>query len=231
MQKVFTRFEKKYLPDERQYEALFHKLLQHMEIDEYGLHEIRNIYYDTKDNELIRFSLEKPEYKEKFRIRCYGEPDDSSDIFLEIKKKYRGIVNKRRIALKKEEADAYLEFGVKPKEQGQIWKEIDFFLKRYLAEPVLYLAYNRIALYGKEDAGFRVTFDTDIRSRRENLTLCSDEKTRKLQGFGNHLMEVKTEGAMPLWFVKILSELEIRSVSFSKYGRIYQDEVQGGRAC
>ena len=42
--------------------------------DQYGLHTIRNIYYDTECDELIRTSIEGPKYKEKFRIRCYGKP-------------------------------------------------------------------------------------------------------------------------------------------------------------
>lgn len=231
IQKVFNRVEKKYLLNKEQYEKLMQELLIYMQVDSYGLHNIRNIYFDTDDFELIRTSLEKPEYKEKFRIRCYGQPKEDSDIFLEIKKKYKGIVNKRRITLKPDEAVKYLYEDIKLEHGGQIMREIDFMKQRYGMKPVLYLAYDRLALYGKEDKEFRVTFDRNIRSRRENLTLFSDEENTYLLEKDTYLMEVKITNAMPLWFVNLLSKYEIRSTSFSKYGRIYQKSIAGGRAC
>lgn len=231
IQKVFNRYEKKYMLTRQQYEAIRQRLEPCMEEDQYGLHTIRNIYYDTEDDELIRTSLEKPKYKEKFRVRCYGEPNAESDYFLEIKKKYKGIVNKRRIVMKPQEAKAYLENGEKPREQSQIFREVDYVWNHYQLIPKIYLAYDRIALFGKEDAEFRVTFDQNIRSRDFALTLEKDTETTKLLKDGYYLMEVKISNAMPLWFVKILTELEIRSTSFSKYGNVYRRNLEknGGR--
>lgn len=231
VQKVFNRYEKKYLLTQQQYEAIRKRLEIYMEEDQYGLHTIRNIYYDTEDDELIRTSLEKPKYKEKFRVRCYGEPNAESDYFLEIKKKYKGIVNKRRVVMKPQEAKAYLENGEKPKEQSQIFREVDYVWNHYQLIPKVYLAYDRIALFGKEDSEFRVTFDQNIRSRDFALTLEKDTETTQLLKDGYYIMEVKISNAMPLWFVKILTELEIRSTSFSKYGNVYRKNLEknGGR--
>lgn len=231
IQKVFNRYEKKYMLTRQQYEAIRQRMEPCMEEDQYGLHTIRNIYYDTEDDELIRTSLEKPKYKEKFRVRCYGEPNAESNYFLEIKKKYKGIVNKRRIVMKPQEAKAYLENGEKPKEQSQIFREVDYVWNHYQLMPKVYLAYDRIALFGKEDAEFRVTFDQNIRSRDFALTLEKDTETTKLLKDGYYLMEVKISNAMPLWFVKILTELEIHSTSFSKYGNVYRRNLEknGGR--
>lgn len=231
IQKVFNRYEKKYMLTRQQYEAIRQRMEPYMEKDQYGLHTIRNIYYDTEDDELIRTSLEKPKYKEKFRVRCYGEPNAESDYFLEIKKKYKGIVNKRRIVMKPQEAKAYLENGEKPREQSQIFREVDYVWNHYQLIPKIYLAYDRIALFGKEDAEFRVTFDQNIRSRDFALTLEKDTETTKLLKDGYYLMEVKISNAMPLWFVKILTELEIHSTSFSKYGNVYRRNLEknGGR--
>lgn len=231
IQKVFNRYEKKYMLTRQQYEAIRQRLEPCMEEDQYGLHTIRNIYYDTEDDELIRTSLEKPKYKEKFRVRCYGEPNAESNYFLEIKKKYKGIVNKRRIVMKPQEAKAYLENGEKPKEQSQIFREVDYVWNHYQLMPKVYLAYDRIALFGKEDAEFRVTFDQNIRSRDFDLLLEKDTDTTKLLKDGYYLMEVKIFNAMPLWFVKVLTELEIHSTSFSKYGNVYRRNLEknGGR--
>ncbi len=71
-----------------------------MELDSYGKHTISNIYFDTEDYCLIRRSLDKPLYKEKLRLRVYGLPKDDSESFIEIKKKFNGVVYKRRIQAK-----------------------------------------------------------------------------------------------------------------------------------
>lgn len=229
IQNVFNRIEKKYLLNKFQSEQVMNALGKHMEIDEYGLHTIRNIYYDTSDQELIRTSLDKPCYKEKFRVRCYGEPKEDTKIFLEIKKKYQGIVNKRRIALPYKEAMAYLDERRKPENTDwQIFREIDYFLEHYHLRPEVYLAYDRIALFGKENPEFRVTFDQNIRSRNFALSLDCDTDTTPLLEEGYRLMEVKISDALPLWFVDILNQNQIQNTSFSKYGNVYRNNLISG---
>ena len=140
IQKVFNRYEKKFLLDEKTYMAFKKELDEYMLEDEYGLHTIRNIYYDTPTDELIRTSIEGPKYKEKFRVRCYGRPTYDSMCFLEIKKKYKGLVNKRRVAIPMEEAEQYLIEGKLPSNPNQIFKEIDYFFSHYTLEPKRYIA-------------------------------------------------------------------------------------------
>ena len=99
-QYVFRRVEIKYLLNTAQYLSLLETLRAHgYGLDEFGEHTISNIYYDTLDFSLIRRSLEKPLYKEKLRLRAYGTPGDDSPSFVEIKKKFRGVVYKRRVTL------------------------------------------------------------------------------------------------------------------------------------
>lgn len=222
---VFNRYEKKYLIPPDIYEEFYSRVLEYMTEDDYGLYNIRNIYYDTQNDQLIRTSIEKPIYKEKFRVRSYGAPTDDTKIFLEIKKKYDGIVNKRRISVKYADAMKMLEAGNVDTTKGQIHKEIDYFIKHYGIIPKRYIAYDRRALFGKEDSEFRVTFDENIRSRTHNLTLKDDTETESLLPEGVRLMEVKIPGAMPLFFSKLLSQYNIKPVSFSKYGNFYKREI------
>ncbi|MCF0130550.1 MAG: polyphosphate polymerase domain-containing protein [Pseudobutyrivibrio sp.] len=228
VQKVFNRYEKKYLLSKEQYESLKTSLDSFMCEDEYGLHTIRNVYFDTDTDELIRTSIEGPKYKEKFRIRCYGKPTDDSMCFLEIKKKYKGLVNKRRVALPMNEAKDYINHGISPNNQGQIFSEIDYLIDKYGIYPKRYIAYDRLALYGKDDPEFRVTFDINIRSRVHNLTLFDDSETELLIPDGMRLMEVKISDAMPIWFARLLSENEIYPISFSKYGSFYKRQIMEG---
>lgn len=222
---VFNRIEKKYLLTRPAYEALREALIPHMEEDEYGLHTICNIYYDTPDALLVRRSIEKPLYKEKLRLRSYGIPRMDSKVFLEIKKKYDKVVNKRRISLSLREAYDYLERGIRPEKDSQILRELDFFLERYELQRGLYLAYDRVALFGREDHEFRLTFDRNIRSRREDMGLEKGDMGTPLLPPDYYLMESKVMGAMPLWFSHILARLRIYPVSFSKYGNFHKQRL------
>jgi len=225
IQTVFSRYEKKYLMPEHIYFELRKRLAEHMKEDKYGLHTICNIYYDTADDLLIRRSIEKPSYKEKLRLRSYGTASESSTVFLEIKKKCDRIVTKRREPMMLTQAMDYTVRGIRPEIDTQIMNELDFFLERYDLSPRLFLAYDRIALFGLEDGEFRVTFDQSVRSRRQEVALDAGDHGEKLLDDGYYIMESKVSGATPLWFTRILSELKLYPTSFSKYGNIYKKEM------
>lgn len=93
----FVRYEQKYFLTPQQQAALLECIAPHIRRDVYGRYTICSLYYDTDDWRLIRASLEKPAYKEKLRVRSYGVPTDGGRVFVEIKKKYDGVVYKRRI--------------------------------------------------------------------------------------------------------------------------------------
>jgi len=90
----------------------------------------------------------------------------------------------------------------------------------------VYIAYDRVALFGKDDENFRITFDHNIRSRLNNLDMNKGDYGNALLNSNNYVMEIKTMSALPLWLVNVLSELKIYPVSFSKYGNIYKQELQ-----
>lgn len=219
-QNVFERVEKKYRLDQKQYELFLDAAGGRIHMDEYGLHTIRNIYYDTAHYDLIRRSIDKPKYKEKFRLRGYGEIQDDSKVFLEIKKKYQGVVYKRRTQLPMTQARSYLESGVFTEKKSQILKEIDYFIRFYQPEPRIYLAYDREAFIGDEDESLRITIDRNIRSRSHRLELSYDGECRLLNP-GEYLMEIKVTDAYPIWLADLLGELKIYPISFSKYGAVY----------
>ncbi|MEG0774320.1 polyphosphate polymerase domain-containing protein [Clostridium sp.] len=227
---VFNRHECKFLINEGIYEELQNRLLKYMELDEYNktheLYTISNIYYDTEDNHLIRTSLTKPLYKEKLRLRAYGVPSKEEKVYLEIKKKVCGVVNKRRTKLKLHEAYDFIATGEKPEEKNymnkQVINEIQYFLSRYDLEPKLYLAYDRKALFSKENRDLRITFDTNIRTRRYDIALEQGDYGESLLEQGKWIMEVKAEKTIPLWLSNLLSEYKIFKTSFSKYGKEYE---------
>ncbi len=222
-QTIFERYEKKYLMDEKQYQALTELLQERMVLNEFGLNTICNIYFDTPDYRLIRASIEKPVYKEKLRLRSYGVPGKEDKVFIELKKKYKGIVYKRRVPVTLREAEQFLLRRKQPHNFGQILKEIDWFLNFYQPIPRVYIAYDRIAMSGIENADLRVTFDTNIRWRESILDLSKGVWGNTMLGKGQYLMEIKIPGAMPLWLSRKLTELKIFPASYSKYGSCYKD--------
>lgn len=221
---IFERVEKKYLLSNEQTARLTRALTEdgRMHTDQYGRHAIQNIYYDTPDFELIRTSLDRPAYKEKLRLRCYGVPDDGDTVFVELKKKFDGVVYKRRAPMTLREAELYLRGGPRPASDGQILHEIDYALNFYGASPSMYLAYERVALLATEDPAFRLTLDRNIRFRTQNLRLTGGAYGTPVLPQGTTLMEVKTGGALPLWFVRMLAQEAVYPTTFSKYGNAYR---------
>jgi len=230
---VFNRYENKYLLSCDTYERITNALSEYMELDKYNkLHSfytISNLYYDTLDNQLIRNSLAKPNYKEKLRLRAYGVPSLEDKVFLEIKKKVNGTVNKRRTKLVLDEAYNFVNIGEKPSIKkymnSQVLNEIEYFLKVYNLMPKLYLAYDRKAYFGINNSDLRITFDTNIRTRRKDLALELGDHGDKLLNNDIWLMEIKAEKCIPIWLVRVLSENKVYKSSFSKYGTEYKSMI------
>lgn len=233
---VFSRHEKKFIVTDEQREQVILGIKDRMIPDPHGLSTICNIYYDTPDCRLIRRSLEKPVYKEKIRLRSYGTPGEDSIVFLELKKKYKGIVYKRRIELPESAAVNYMagKIGasdmmnvIAGESDPQIVKEIDYFKDFYQnLRPSVYLNYDRCAYFSKEDENLRITFDKNIQWRNQFMKLTYGPGGKQLLKPDQSIMEIKTAYALPLWLVEILNEAEIRPASFSKYGRAYQELLE-----
>lgn len=223
-QMVFQRYEIKYLLTRKQKEIILAAMEPYMELDAYGRSTIRNIYYDTDNYRLVRRSLEQPVYKEKLRVRSYGSVEPGDKVFVELKKKYKGVVYKRRIHIPEKTAVDYLAGRRAAPDRSQITEEIDYFLQFYRTlEPKVFLSYEREAYYTREPGDFRVTFDENILWRETDLSLEKGVYGAPILQQGQTLMEIKTPGNIPLWMVKVLSGEEIRKTSFSKYGNAYTE--------
>lgn len=226
---VFSRVEHKYIIDNATYNHIRNQLKDYMYEDGFsedgGFYTICNIYYDTETDELIRKSLEKPVYKEKLRLRSYGRAEPDTNVFLEIKKKFKGVVNKRRTALKLYEAYEFAETYIQPEYKSymnkQVLNELEYFMNYYRTVPKVFLAYDRAALFCKDNPELRITFDTNIRSRRDNLRLDASDDGEPLMDKDKWLMEIKVINAYPIWLVDILNSNGLFKTSFSKYGTEY----------
>ena len=222
---TFKRYEKKYLLSAEAFARLMPQLQPHIEPDEYFQSTVCSLYYDTEDCRLIRHSIEGPVYKEKLRLRSYGVPGPEDRVFVELKKKYKGIVYKRRVTMPAAEAARWLRGEGEPSEDGQMVREIEFFLRQNPVRPRAFIACERTAWRAVDDPELRITFDEHIRWREHDLDLCAGSEGELLTEEGAVLMELKLPEAAPLWLAHMLSDERLFPTGFSKYGTAYREHI------
>ena len=221
---VMKRREFKFILTEEQLSFFKQSLVGHMDVDQYGKTTILSLYYDTPDFRLVRASIEKPSYKEKIRLRSYGLNNSHKQVFLELKRKNKGVVYKRRIALSEEEAASFFK-GENCLEENQIGKEITYFRDYYKKlVPQIMILYDRTAYFDNTD--LRLTIDENPRYRTYGLDMSSSTSGMLLLPHGSAILEIKAQEEIPLWLVQILSEGKIYKTTFSKVGEAYKQIKQ-----
>ena len=220
---IFKRKEKKYRLNAEEYQKFMSLVRDKLVPDKHGRSTLCSLYLDTPEYLLIRNSIDAIAYKEKLRLRSYGAPDDDKKIFFEIKKKYKGVVYKRRVSMRTQDAFEYIESGVPPID-SQIMREIDYLMKFYRQpKPNVCILCEREAFFSMEDENVRLTFDENLRYRRGFPNSDNINEGALIVNKGEYIMEIKTPGAMPLWLAHALSECKIYPAKFSKYAHAYYD--------
>ena len=227
---TFERREKKMLIDNSSVNDFVNDILEYMTPDEYNVggepYMISNIYFDDDGDNVIRHSVSKPPFKEKLRIRSYGVPDKDTKVYIEIKRKLKGVGTKRRAKLLLWQLNEYLETGKHPEGisyiDEQVLREVDYYRATYNVYPKVYISYMRNAYFGKDNKKLRLTLDRDITVRRYDLDLSLGSYGDKLLPDGKSLLEVKFEGAVPFWFARIMSKYSLSFLPYSKYGNEFK---------
>lgn len=226
-QTVFKRKETKYLLTDDQWQGILDRMQGYMELDEYGKHLVSNIYYDTETWYLARLSMSKPQYKEKIRMRSYGIPSTQDEVFLEMKKKYQGIVYKRRTTMPLKLAEQFLQHHLTIQGPCQIMSELTYLLDCYPdLRPAMYISYERMAYFCEKNPNVRITFDQNIIYRTYDLDLAKGSYGKEILPEGKILMEVKIGGGMPLWLSHAFTELNIYPAKYSKFSTGYQAHLK-----
>ncbi len=229
---VFSRHELKFLINDVTYKAIYDALKPHLIPDTYGdgqgQYTISNIYYDTADNLFHYEKMRSQSFRQKLRLRTYNHNTLNDIAFLEIKKKYKRFVNKRRTAMTLKDAYHFLEQTGPSKEHyeasnQQILKEVYFLKNFYKLVPKVLLSYERQAFVGIEEKELRITFDKNLRKRNENFRLETGSHGEVFLAPDVFVLEIKLSTQMPLWLANILSDFRCFMQSFSKYSTSYND--------
>jgi len=219
---VFNRVETKYLITKTQYNDLIELIKKNgFNIDKYKRNTIKTLYYDTENSLLIRRSIDAPPFKEKIRLRNYGEKLSDS-LYLEVKRKYKGIVYKRRVETNIKDVIDF--FNYKHNYDTQIGKEINNFRNHYKTlKPKIMITSEREAYYS-DQTDLRITFDFNIRYNNKVLSFNENKYDGLILNDDQVLLEIKSIGSYPLWIVRYLNNNKIFKTKYSKYGNAYIKE-------
>ena len=243
-EKVFDRIEKKYLITKQDKRQLIKLIKRNMQKDSYHESEVLNIYFDNDNYDLITQSIDWVDFKEKVRARSYAGYDR---VFMEVKTKihppehcdkhqeYEDIEDnigyKRRVMIAHEDYEELIKHkttleslakrSIETRNDLQIAREIDYLIDHFHLKPKIFITYDRESY--KDDNGLRITFDEHLKYRNRNLSFVK-EKRDKIYFKDDHniIMEIKVNGAIPLWLTHKLSELKLYPQKFSKIGKIYE---------
>lgn len=188
-------------------------------------------YYDNALRDCYWEKQRGQKSRRKLRIRVYGS--NSGDMppttFIEVKHKCDGRGVKRRLRLPMEDAldlaegnvdKMLLDGGRLSRYERMVVDEILSLVNQRQFKFLCTMRYDRQAFVGGDDApDLRVTFDTGIACRFEQLDLQADDQRFEhyLLPKNKCIMEVKTCSVIPFWLRELIGEKALVRRSFSKF--------------
>lgn len=222
---IFRRVEQKYLITVQQYEQLIEQMGDRMRNDkngDNGRYTVTSLYFDNPEKTIYFETKNKLKYRQKLRLRVYDDADKGSTSFFEVKQKHNKIVNKRRLLAPLSEIYRYLtddseDLSDYDTTNQQVLKEIHYFRKLYNLQPEMIVSYKRHALHGADDDNLRLTFDFDLKCRKDDLLLEHGPYGDNFIDPNLVVLEVKVENSVPLWLTRLLQNLDCEQRSASKF--------------
>jgi hypothetical protein len=220
----------KFLITHHQRETLMPHLVPHLRADENAgegaFYPIVSLYYDNAERDCYWEKIRGERSRRKLRVRVYGSLDGAlpPTSFVEVKHKCEGRGVKRRVRMPLEEAlivaaGQETSFPLKLADR-KIVEEVHQLVHRRGFQPCCCMRYDRQAFADRDpDSDLRITFDTGIAFRFDNLTPVPDDRNFKvyLHPDDQSVMEVKVTGAVPYWLSRMLGEHGCILRSHSKY--------------
>jgi SPX domain protein involved in polyphosphate accumulation len=231
MPEMLARYENKYLIDARTMATIRDWARTFCEPDAYGVdgvYGVNSLYLDTTSYTLAHQTLEGIRNRRKFRIRTYGW-EATDPVFLEIKARVGTSIIKQRALMDRK--------YVQPMVTGQLPPDTDYVALKSSHQddlirfrngidemdlrPRLWVRYVREAYQSAFGDGARLTFDTALEvqvpdEERPFVPTPEDWCRVPLDGHQN-ILEMKYNGAFPVWMLRIARSLQLHRLSCSKY--------------
>ncbi len=224
----FNRFELKYLVTLRQAEKMRQELLTYLLPDEHagGSYTLSSLYYDSPDYRFFWEKIDGIRFRRKLRIRHYENGAGltaETPVFVEIKQRLDRVTQKRRLLLPYQEALRLCNQRQPPEcasRDRPVLDEVQAMLWQYDLHPVSLVRYQRLALVGSDyDLGLRVTFDTALAYRTDQLLLHATPSTLPMFPADRVVMEIKVNERIPYWLTELVAAHQLSLVRLSKYCR------------
>lgn len=225
----FNRFELKYLLSMEQTHELKQQIEAYMLPDQYawdsGDYVISSLYYDSPDLQCYWEKIDGLKFRKKLRVRIYESEEnitEDSMVFVEVKQRYDKTIQKRRVAIPYRDAMTLCDERHFPDEYDEkdrpVMEEVLGMIEERNLQPTLITSYFRRAYTGTDyDKGLRITFDTNIRYRINDLDLTSKQLGRYIVSPDRAILEIKTNEKVPYWLTEIIAQNNYRRVGISKY--------------
>jgi SPX domain protein involved in polyphosphate accumulation len=184
---------------------------------------IESLYLDTPDRDLYRVSRERRAERFKLRVRRYGDAGDQ--VFLEVKRKDRGMIRKLRARVPARGWAARLE-GPLPFDASREEHDFRARMARWLLLPTVLVRYEREAWVSTIDEYARVTFDRRLVCQaRPTWDFEADPCAWNPIDHGDALkrveagvvLELKCTVDAPRWMAHVVESLGLRRMGVSKY--------------
>ncbi len=222
----FNRYELKYILTFRDHLKVVKDLEGFLDRDPYsdgkGRYRIASLYYDSPDFSCYWNKIDGIKYRRKLRLRVYRDSD--MDVgFVEVKQRINRTIQKRRLALPLEQAKALCggeDIGVDQldKKDRETATEVLFLVRSLGMRPRCVISYHRKPFEGSRyDHGLRVTFDTHLKYRINELDVTAVCKDRFFLPPDIVVMEVKANERIPMWLISLLGAHECNIKRISKY--------------
>ncbi|HSJ58076.1 MAG TPA: polyphosphate polymerase domain-containing protein [Anaerolineae bacterium] len=230
----FDRFELKYLVPivaaEKFRQALRAYLVPDDHGNAHGCYHLSSLYYDGPGYYFYWEKIDGIKFRRKLRIRHYDSGTrltGDTPVFCEIKQRLNKVTQKRRVLLPYAQARQLCDERRAPGEAPDrtvydraVIGEIEAMLWQYNLRRASVVSYTRRALVGSDyDIGLRVTFDTDLTCRTDQLEISHSGSGLPLLPPGWTIVEIKVNERMPYWLTELVGRHNLSLVRVSKYCR------------
>ena len=229
VQQKFSRYEFKYILNNRLSKEIEKEVIHFMKYDGYldpkleNQYIVRSLYFDNYLASNFYEKVDGIKKRSKYRIRTYARDiDEKKPIFLEEKGRLESRTFKNRSSLSVEDLDFFQGYGA---DQFNLnYQNSDFFSNflysraRKSLSPCVLVDYHRRPYTNIHGLYFRLTFDSNISASSAN-ELFPDNNTQHWRQclHGYTILEVKFDRAIPPWFHRIIQAYQLNRVSVSKF--------------
>ncbi len=196
------------------------KFQQLLNLDSYsvdGTYTVRSLYFDNINDDDFFDKIDEQELRRKIRLRIYNPNDKTAK--LEIKQKEGIFQKKRSLNISREDAIELIKGNnsILLKYNNDFANEVYGIMTMEYYKPKTIIEYKRKAFMAKENE-IRLTFDSLIRATESSFDLFDENLLLNPIADENYVVfEVKYNRFMLSYISDIISDIDRRSISSSKY--------------